>query len=322
MSLTPPRRRLPFSGAAKIGLALSTTVAVCLGVGVATGAIPGQGGKISACYTKVGGVVRVIDVEKSPPQKCTTLESAISWNQQGLQGSPGPAGPTGPAGPKGDKGDQGPAGNTGPAGTTGPVGPKGDTGQQGPQGERGLQGPPGPAGGAIESLDQLAGLRCNQAAPGRVQIQYAVDNSVSLRCQPDVVVNADLSVGVGVPGVLDSSNGDVFFISIVTFNSGPATANNVSLRISFQGSPTSSRPRLDTSKPNVPANCTGSGAVTCPLGTIPAHSGENLELYFEYEPVGIFGQGYNLTTNFELQSSSPDPNPANNTSSRNTHVQG
>jgi Collagen triple helix repeat (20 copies) len=112
------------SRAARFALPVCVTVALCLGVGVATGAIPSSDGKISACYTKVGGVVRVIDVEKSPPQKCTTHENAISWNQTG---PPGPAGPPGPPGPKGDQGDPGPAG------------PKGDKGDQGEQ------GPPGPA---------------------------------------------------------------------------------------------------------------------------------------------------------------------------------
>jgi hypothetical protein len=67
----------------------------------------------------------VIDVEKSPAQKCTTLETAVSWNQQGLQGSPGPAGQTGPTGPKGETGNPG---ATGPAGAAGETGEQGDAG--------------------------------------------------------------------------------------------------------------------------------------------------------------------------------------------------
>jgi hypothetical protein len=102
------KRPLSLSGATKVALAVSATAAVCLTAGVATGAIPGGGGKISACYTKIGGVLRVIDVEKASPERCTRFEESISWNQAG---QPGPAGPAGPAGPKGDKGDKGEAGD-------------------------------------------------------------------------------------------------------------------------------------------------------------------------------------------------------------------
>jgi hypothetical protein len=325
MSLTPARRRLRFSGAAKIGLALSTTVAVLLGVSVATGAIPGQGGKISACYTKVGGVVRVIDVEKSPPQKCTTLENAISWNQAG---QPGPAGPAGPLGPKGDKGDQGPAGNTGPAGATGPAGPmgdqgpEGDTGQQGPQGERGLQGPPGPAGSGIDSLDQLSGLRCNTAGnPGRVQIQYPpnLDNSVAIRCDPDVVINADLAVeAVNVPPNVSARPDGSFPISFAVRNNGPAAAHGARFRLTFAGSPSPTDPRLANA--NIPgcSNPPG-GPVACELGDIPPNSFVQVNLTLRYASPGL---GYDLTTTIEAEANSPEPDPTNNSVSRSTHIHG
>ena len=198
MSLTPARRRLRFSGAAKIGLALSTTLAVMLGVSVATGAIPGQGGKISACHTKVGGVVRVIDVEKSPPEKCTSLEKALSWNQAG---APGPAGPAGPTGPKGNPGDRGPAGPPGLAGPAGPKGDKGDpgatgaagaTGEKGAQGAIGPAGPPGPAGEkgdkgdpgeALRSFDSVDDLPCTRnGQQGTISLTYAASGAATLTC--------------------------------------------------------------------------------------------------------------------------------------------
>jgi hypothetical protein len=124
---------------------LAVPLAVATGTGIATGAIPGSDGKISACYGKIGGVVRVIDVEKAPADKCTSLEKGISWNQAG---APGPAGPIGPAGPKGDKGDTGPAGVAGPKGDKGEPGPKGDQGDPGPKGDQGEPGPKGDEGDA------------------------------------------------------------------------------------------------------------------------------------------------------------------------------
>jgi hypothetical protein len=84
-------------------LLVATAAALAAGgVGIATGAIPDSAGKVSACYTKIGGVVRVIDTEKTPPQRCiASLETQLVLNQKG------------PAGPKGEKGDTGPAGPAG-----------------------------------------------------------------------------------------------------------------------------------------------------------------------------------------------------------------
>lgn len=63
---------------------------------VAVAAIPGTGGKISACYATKTGALRVIDLAKG--QRCTSLEKPLAWNQQGPIGPVGPAGPEGPAG--------------------------------------------------------------------------------------------------------------------------------------------------------------------------------------------------------------------------------
>jgi hypothetical protein len=136
--------------------------------GVSWAAVPGDGGLIQGCYTKIGGVLRVIDTAKG--EKCSSqLETAISWNQKGqkgdtgLPGAEGPAGATGPAGPagpvgpqgasgapgaKGDVGSTGSVGPAGPAGVAGVTGPKGDTGPMGPVGATGPVGPSGAAGPA------------------------------------------------------------------------------------------------------------------------------------------------------------------------------
>jgi hypothetical protein len=134
---------------------LVIAVAVLLGGSVALGAIPGAGGKIDGCYTKVGGIVRVID--KAKGEACgSKLETPLSWNQTG------PSGPAGAAGPKGEKGDigltgpSGEKGDAGPAGPAGAAGEKGDAGPAGPAGaagEKGDAGPPGLAG----TTDQAGG---------------------------------------------------------------------------------------------------------------------------------------------------------------------
>jgi hypothetical protein len=58
--------------------------------GVTYAAIPDGTGKINRCFTKIGGVVRVIDTEKAPPERCNaTFEAPISWNQTGPPGAQG-----------------------------------------------------------------------------------------------------------------------------------------------------------------------------------------------------------------------------------------
>src|SRR3954463_3552152 len=97
---------------------LGVVVATSAAVGVASGAIPGIGGKIDACYSNGDGAVRVIDTEKTPPATCPQGDrTRFTFNQNG---KPGTAGPAGPAGPKGDKGDVGPAGVKGDTGAIGP----------------------------------------------------------------------------------------------------------------------------------------------------------------------------------------------------------
>jgi hypothetical protein len=111
------------------GLAGLLVLAVAGTAGIAFAAIPGGDGKVSGCYAKQGGALRVID--KAKGQTCKTGERPLVWNQRGLRGLPGAAGSAGPAGANGA------------AGAAGAQGPSGPQGPQGPQGEDGPEGPPG-----------------------------------------------------------------------------------------------------------------------------------------------------------------------------------
>ena len=112
-------------------LLVATAAALAAGgVGIATGAIPDSSSKITACYTKIGGVMRVIDTEKTPPQRCVaSLETQLVLNQKG---------PAGPQGEPGSKGATGAQGLPGAPGVKGDPGPKGDTGAPGEPGPTGV----------------------------------------------------------------------------------------------------------------------------------------------------------------------------------------
>lgn len=85
----------------RVLLVLAAVVPVGVYVAVATGAIPGSDGTITACYSASTGRLRVVDTESTPPQHCSSKERQLSWSQQGPAGAPGPAGPAGPPGPQG-----------------------------------------------------------------------------------------------------------------------------------------------------------------------------------------------------------------------------
>jgi hypothetical protein len=93
-------------GRAVAAAALVGAVAIA---GVAYATIPSNG-VISACYTKSGGSLRVID---SSTGSCSSKETSLAWNVQGAQG------PTGATGPKGANGPTGPAGPAGASGVSG-----------------------------------------------------------------------------------------------------------------------------------------------------------------------------------------------------------
>jgi hypothetical protein len=86
--------------ASKRAIVSLALVGVMAAVGVGYASIPNTG-VISGCYLKSGGTLRVIDATTG---SCSSKETALSWNVQGVPG------------PKGDTGDKGLQGDTGPAG--------------------------------------------------------------------------------------------------------------------------------------------------------------------------------------------------------------
>ena len=83
-------------------------VAAVLSVSAAVFATIPSAGVISGCYTKSGGALRVID---GTVTSCSSKETALNWNVQGIQGGVGAQGPQGIAGPQ-SRGPQGPTGPT------------------------------------------------------------------------------------------------------------------------------------------------------------------------------------------------------------------
>lgn len=75
-------------------IAVAAVALATLVGGVAYATIPDGSGIIHACYTKSGGVLRVID---SSSASCGAKETALDWNRQGppgpqgLEGEPGPS---------------------------------------------------------------------------------------------------------------------------------------------------------------------------------------------------------------------------------------
>ena len=97
------RRGLTFSNA---GWLVAVVFALGAG-GYAVGAIPAENGKITTCYDKRTGELRVVDAERK--KKCRKRERRLAFN---------PRGPTGPAGEQGRDGPAGTFADTLPAGRT------------------------------------------------------------------------------------------------------------------------------------------------------------------------------------------------------------
>jgi hypothetical protein len=100
-----------------IAALLGGAIAIMLAGGIAWAAIPGDGGVIQGCYTKIGGILRVIDTAKG--EHCLGIELPISWNQKG---------PPGKDGTNGTKGTNGKDGKDGADGAPGPQRPQGPSG--------------------------------------------------------------------------------------------------------------------------------------------------------------------------------------------------
>ncbi|MHB8574812.1 MAG: hypothetical protein ACYDCQ_05715 [Dehalococcoidia bacterium] len=97
---------------------------------------------IYSCVNDSSGTIKIV----SATDTCHNHETALSWNQQGIQGPVGPRGPQGEKGAAGATGAAGAPGATGPAGAVGPTGAMGDTGATGATGAPGAVGPAGAAG--------------------------------------------------------------------------------------------------------------------------------------------------------------------------------
>lgn len=98
--------RTSFKKAAGIGV-LAVSIVTIGSVASAAGPEP----TVNGCVGKLTGLLRVIDPAKN--QKCTGLETPISWAQRGVPGPVGATGAQGPAGPAGATGPRGPAGPSG-----------------------------------------------------------------------------------------------------------------------------------------------------------------------------------------------------------------
>jgi type VI secretion system secreted protein Hcp len=89
----------------KGSIAIVAGTAVVLAVaGVAVASIPNADNVIDGCYSNGSGTLRVIDTSSS---QCTSKETALSWNQEGVPGeagAPGIPGAPGPTGPQGNPG--------------------------------------------------------------------------------------------------------------------------------------------------------------------------------------------------------------------------
>jgi type VI secretion system Hcp family effector len=147
-------------------LALPAAVVLGAGTAVAIAAIPGSNGVITACRVTTGtppGQLRVIDVEASPPQACTTGETTITWNQQG------PAGPAGPIGPQGDPGFPGDSGTDTGGGTGTGSGSPFDTSQAG-----------GPSADIFLAIDGIQG----DSTDARHKNQIAIESFAFLAKRP------------------------------------------------------------------------------------------------------------------------------------------
>ena len=173
---------------------LGLVLAIAAAVGIASGAIPSPGGSIDACYTNIGGILRVID--KQAGQKCVAkAETPLSFNQTGPKGEPGATGGTGP---KGDTGAAGADGATGPPGVAGVKGEKGDTGAPGadgaagPKGDKGDTGAQGPPGSGTQEQDSVTLLGTGETSPtASFSVLPGLSVTVAVPANAKVIVTSD-----------------------------------------------------------------------------------------------------------------------------------
>lgn len=95
------------------GVALATA---CVGLAIATAAIPDAAGVITACYNASAAGnsgMSALMIKDTANGGCPKGDVALTWNQRGPQGAQGPQGLPGVQGPQGVQGPAGPAGAAG-----------------------------------------------------------------------------------------------------------------------------------------------------------------------------------------------------------------
>ena len=199
----------------RLVLALAVGGAV-FGIATAVQAsIPDSSGVIHGCYNtslahgNPTGGLRVIDTSK-PNGNCTSWETAVSWNANGVSGARGPSGAPGPTGPKGA------------TGAKGVTGAKGTTGTRGPTGLKGATGPTGPAGTALfASVESGGGFPLGPSHPHAIASTRLAAGKYNV--QFDQAVNSCSRVatlGLGISSEFNSNLFDGQAGEISTFNGG------------------------------------------------------------------------------------------------------
>jgi hypothetical protein len=125
---------------------------------------------IHACYKTQNGQVRIV----TSGGDCNPSETALKWNQAGVQGTTGATGATGATGQTGATGPTGPTGPTGSTGQTGATGPTGPGGAMGPAGTGLAKVIRGGTYGGVNGLGVYAGsgFTITTNSPGNYTITF------------------------------------------------------------------------------------------------------------------------------------------------------
>ena len=226
---TSPRR-------ARAVIAATVVALIAAGATVAVAAIPGPDGTIDGCYTKVGGILRVID--KAKGESChSKLETAIKWSQTGPRGpagAPGPQGLKGDAGPAGADGDAGPAGINGDQGPAGPAGAKGDQGEPGqtaPWAFIGANGLIQRSGGELITSKKGSGTGHFCVQPTGLTLTAAVASALDPGVQATVIMEPE--VGQSSIISIQSSCGEGSWVLVMVRNLNIGLMQNSGFYITF-----------------------------------------------------------------------------------------
>jgi hypothetical protein len=181
------------------------TLGATLSAGIGLATVSTGGAPIQACFSRIGGLVRVV---AASGQCSKVLETPLTWNQKGAVGAVGVRGPVGAPGPTGALGVPGLSGVPGVTGTDGGAGVAGIAGSKGAQGDpcdsvapacvgsRGDPGPTGPTGDRgpagqpgtqFSRVDDLGGLACEEpdGTSGTLAVTVAdPSGTISFACVP------------------------------------------------------------------------------------------------------------------------------------------